>query len=51
MEQVPEWGRAAVAKLQERGWLQGVAEDDLGLTEELVRTLTVLDRAGVFELK
>ena len=50
VEQVPEWGRAAVAKLQERGWLQGVAEDDLGLTEELVRTLTVLDRAGVFEL-
>jgi hypothetical protein len=50
VEQVPEWGRAAVTKLQERGWLQGVAEDDLGLTEELVRTLTVLDRAGVFEL-
>lgn len=50
VEQVPEWGRAAVAKLQERGWLQGVAEGDLGLTEELVRTLTVLDRAGVFEL-
>ena len=50
VEEVPEWGRAAVAKLQERGWLQGVAEGDLGLTEELVRTLTVLDRAGVFEL-
>lgn len=50
VEQVPEWGRAAVAKLQERGWLQGVGEDDLGLTTELVRTLTVLDRAGVFEL-
>ena len=50
VEQVPEWGRAAVAKLQERGWLQGVGEDDLGLTAELVRTLTVLDRAGVFEL-
>lgn len=50
VEEVPEWGRGAVAKLQERGWLQGVAEGDLGLTEELVRTLTVLDRAGVFEL-
>jgi hypothetical protein len=50
VEQVPEWGRAAVTKLQERGWLQGVGEDDLGLTEELVRILTVLDRAGVFEL-
>ena len=50
VEEVPEWGRAAVAKLQERGWLQGVAEGDLALTEELVRTLTVLDRAGVFEL-
>lgn len=50
VEQLPEWGRAAVAKLQERGWLQGVGEGDLGLSEELVRIITVLDRAGVFEL-
>ena len=50
VDEVPEWGRAVVVKLQERGWLQGVAEDDLGLTQELVRTLTVLDRAGVFEI-
>ena len=50
LEEVPEWGRATVDKLVGRGWLRGVGEEDLGLTEDLVRTLTVLDRAQVFEV-
>ena len=50
VEDVPEWGRAAVRKLVDRGALQGVGEGDLALSEDLVRVLTILDRCGVFEL-
>jgi hypothetical protein len=50
VEDVPEWGRAAVQKLVDRGALQGVGEGDLALSEDLVRVLTILDRCGVFEL-
>lgn len=49
LEDVPEWGRAAVAKLVDRGWLKGVGEDDLALSDDLARVLTVLDRGQVFE--
>lgn len=50
LDEVPEWGRATVDKLVGRGWLKGVSGDDLGLTEDLVRVLTVLDRGQVFEV-
>lgn len=49
VEDVPEWGRAAVQKLVDRGALQGVGEGDLALSEDLVRVLTILDRCGAFE--
>lgn len=50
VEDVPEWGRAAVQKLVDRGALQGVGEGDLALSEDLVRVLTILDRCGAFDL-
>lgn len=50
LEEVPEWGKATVAKLHQRKLLLGVGEDDLALSEDLVRTLTVLDRANAFDL-
>ena len=50
IDEVPEFGRATVAKLVEQGWMLGVGEDDLGIGQDLLRTLVILDRAGAFEL-
>ena len=41
--------RPAIEKLVERNLLKGIAEDDLRLSGELVRTLVILDRAGAFD--
>ena len=46
LQDVPEYARATIEKLCENGSLKGVAQDDLGLSEDLVRTLVILDRLG-----
>ena len=46
--EVPEFARPTIAMLVDRGLLLGTDIDDLGLTDELVRTLVILDRAGAF---
>ncbi len=46
LKDVPEYARATIEKLTADGSLRGVAEDDLGLSEELVRILVILDRRG-----
>ena len=46
LEEVPGYARETIEKLTADGSLRGIAEDDLGLTEELVRTLVILDRRG-----
>lgn len=48
VDEVPEWGRATVQKLVDRGILRGDG-DGLGITYDLLRTLVILDRAGVFD--
>lgn len=48
LSQVPEYARATIEKLTSDGSIQGITEDDLGLTEELSRILVILDRRGVF---
>lgn len=50
VDEVPEFARSTVAKLVERKLLLGVGEDDLGLSEDMIRVLTMLDRANAFEL-
>ena len=46
---VPEWGRATVEKLVRKGWLKGEGDrDGLNLSEDLLRTLVINDRAGVY---
>ena len=47
LEQVPDYARATIGKLVEDGSLRGISGDDLGLTEELIRTLVILDRRGI----
>lgn len=48
LETVPVWAQPTVKKLLERGFLQGEGES-LNLSRDMVRLLTILDRAGVFE--
>lgn len=43
---VPEYYQDAVAKAMDRGALNGTGEGELNVSEDLCRTLTVLDRLG-----
>jgi len=47
-DNMPEWARQTVQKLAGRGILQGDG-NGLGLNEDLLRMLVILDRAGVWE--
>lgn len=47
LEEIPDYARATIEKLTADGSLRGIAQDDLGLTEELLRTLVILDRRGL----
>lgn len=47
MEEIPEFARPTIEKLTADGSLKGVSGDDLGLTEDLIRTLVILDRRGM----
>lgn len=59
LDAVPEWGRATIKKLLDRKLLRGsgTAVDEhgypvsLGLSEDLLRALVILDRARAFEEK
>lgn len=47
LEEVPVYARETIRKLTADGSLRGIAEDDLGLSEELIRILVILDRRGL----
>ena len=46
-ENMPAWARPAVQRLVDAGYLQGDG-GGLGLTDDMLRLLVVLDRAGAF---
>ena len=46
MEEVPEYARGTIEKLTKDGSLRGVGENDLNLTEDMIRILVILDRCG-----
>lgn len=47
-QELPDYAKAVVQKLLDKGILCGKAADDLDLSEDLVRMLVILDRCGVF---
>lgn len=47
LKDVPEWYKPAVQKAVDRGALNGTGGGKLNVSEDLCRTLTVLDRLGV----
>lgn len=46
LEDVPAWYRDAVQKAVDKGALHGTGNSELNVSEDLCRTLTVLDRLG-----
>ena len=46
---LPDWARPTVQKLLDRGVYKGAGADNLNLTEDIMRTLVILDRAGIFD--
>lgn len=47
LDKMPEWAKPTVKKLIDKGYLAGT-DDGLNLSEDMVRLLVILDRAGVF---
>lgn len=47
VSEMPLWARDTIQKLINKGFLQGTGEG-LGLTNDMIRMLVILDRAGVF---
>lgn len=46
--ELPDWARPTIQKLLDRGIYAGTAEDDLNLPENLMRTLVINDRVGIY---
>ena len=47
--EIPDWARATIQKLLDKGLLKGESESDLNLPESLVRNLVINDRAGLYD--
>ena len=45
---IPQWGKDTVEKLLNQNYLQGTEAGNLHLSEDMLRTLIILDRAGQF---
>lgn len=48
-DNMPSWAKPTIQKLMDRDILNGNEKGELGLTYEMLRTLVMLDRAGVFD--
>ena len=48
-KEVPEWGRPTIQKLLDKGLYKGASESDLNLPDNLLRTLVINDRAGLYD--
>lgn len=47
-DNMPKWARSTIKKLQQKGYLKGMGSG-LDLTLEMLRLLTIMERAGIFE--
>ncbi|MCI8628566.1 MAG: N-acetylmuramoyl-L-alanine amidase [Firmicutes bacterium] len=46
---MPEYARPVIQKIVNKGFLKGNEKGELGLNDDLLRTLVILDRAGCFD--
>ena len=44
---MPDWARPTIKKLVDKKILVGDEKGELGLTDEMLRTYVILDRAGI----
>lgn len=49
-DNMPDWARPTIQKLVDRKVLVGDEQGELNLSEEMLRTYVVMDRAGVFDV-
>lgn len=49
LEEVPEWGKPTIEKLIKKGALKGDEAGNLYLSEDLLRTLVIHDRLGLYD--
>ena len=47
-EEVPDWARAAVQKLLDKGFLKGNEKGELELTYSMLKMIVINDRAGLY---
>ena len=47
-EEVPEWARATVQKLLDKGYLKGNEKGELELTYSMLKMIVINDRAGLY---
>ena len=45
---MPDWARPTIQKMVDKKILVGDEKGELGLTDEMLRTYVILDRAGTF---
>lgn len=48
IEEVPEYAKPTIQKLMDKGALQGKANGDLALSEDMIRILVIHDRMGLY---
>lgn len=48
-DNMPEWGRPTITKLKQKGILKGDEAGKLNLTDDMLRMMVILDRAGTFD--
>ena len=47
--ELPDWARPTIQKLLDKGIYSGASDSDLNLSETLMRTLVINDRAGIYK--
>lgn len=49
LNDVPSWYKPTIEKLVKRGIINGTGNGELNISEDVCRTLTIIDKAGVFD--
>lgn len=49
LNDVPSWYKPTIEKLVKRGFINGTGNGELNISEDVCRTLTIIDKAGVLD--
>lgn len=47
-DNMPSWAKSTIQKLMDKGYINGTVDNELGLTDEMLRLLVINDRAGCY---